>query len=65
MESHTLSNLNKTVFLLKLEVARLRRLIEEKDLEVVDDISLAVASSRSKKSREFVSHESMRKEFDD
>lgn len=63
MEKLSLEQLDKKVLFLMLEVARLKRLLEERDLEVVDDVVNEVEVSRGKSHKEFISHEEMRSEF--
>ena len=58
-----LEQLNKAVVLLKLEIARIRRLIEEKDLDVADDVVYDVEISRKKSHKEFITNDEMKREF--
>ncbi len=63
MENMNLEQLNKAVILLKLEIARIKKLLEERDLDVAEDVVYDVEVSREKSHKEFVSHEEMKREF--
>ncbi len=63
MENMNLEQLSKAVILLKLEIARIKKLIEEKDLDVADDVIDDVEISRRKSHKEFVSNDEMKREF--
>ena len=58
-----LEQLSKAVILLKLEIARIKKLIEEKDLDVADDVVYDIEVSRKKSHKEFVSNDEMNREF--
>jgi len=63
MELVNLEQLNKKVLFLTLEVARLKRLLEERNLEVIEDVVDEVEDSRAKSHEEFISNEEMKSEF--
>jgi len=65
MENVTLNQINRNVLLLRKEIERVANIVEESYLEIDDKIEGEVNESRGRDSKEFVSHEEMKKEFGD
>ncbi|MFP4112340.1 MAG: hypothetical protein ACLFUO_05045 [Candidatus Woesearchaeota archaeon] len=62
MSSLTIEQLHEDMLGLKKEVKHLRKVIEE-DYELADDVIDDIENSKSRDSKEMISHEEMRNEF--
>jgi hypothetical protein len=65
MENVTLEQVNRNILKLKEELDGIKDLLEERDLELEDDVIEEIKDSRNRSEDELVSHEDMRKEFND
>ena len=64
MESATLEQINSNLLLLKREIERVANIVEESYLEIDEEIDIEMEKSRKRKTKELLSHEEMKKEFD-
>ena len=62
MGTITLEQIHEDMIGMKMEMERLKNLIEE-NFELSDDLVREIEESRKRPKSEFVSHEAMRKEF--
>ena len=63
MEHITIEHVNKNILLLQREIHRIRKLLEEKELVLEDDVIEDIEESRERSGEDFISHEEMKKEF--
>ncbi len=62
MVSITIEHIHEDIVSIKEELAHLRTILEE-DYELADDVIADIEESKSRSSKQMISHEEMRKEF--
>ncbi|MBS3088947.1 hypothetical protein J4402_04195 [Candidatus Pacearchaeota archaeon] len=63
MENATLNDVNKTLIILKKEMEYIKRMLEEGNLELEENVKEAVSESRKRDYRKFKTQEQIEQEF--